>query len=56
MSTYTIYLGAHPIACVSGSEYAHEVYRKTVELAEVLGETASLYLDETGEDVAAYEG
>ena len=56
MTTYTIYLGAHPIACVSGTEYAYEVYRKTAELAEVLGETASLCLDDTGEEIAVFEG
>ena len=37
MNTYTIYLGANPIANVSGTEYAYEVYTKTQELAELLG-------------------
>lgn len=55
MNTYTIYLHANPIACVSGTEYAYEVYTKTVELAELLGQTACLVWDETGEEVACYD-
>lgn len=51
-NTYTIYLGCAPIATVSGTEYAYEVYKKTAELAELLGKTASLVWDETGEEVA----
>ena len=50
-NTYTIYLGCAPIATVSGTEYAYEVYKKTAELAELLGKTASLVWDETGEEV-----
>ena len=53
-NTFTIYLGCAPIATVSGTEYAYEVYKKTTELAELLGKTASLVWDETGEEVAIY--
>ena len=55
MKTYTIYLGAHPIATVSGTEYAYEAYKKTADLAETLGKTACLVVDETGEEVATYD-
>lgn len=54
MNTYTIYLRTNPIACVSGTEYAYEVYTKTVDLAELLGQSACLVWDETGEEVAYY--
>ena len=55
MATYTIYLGATPIATVSGTEYAYEVYKKTVDLAEALNKTALLVWDETAEEVAYYD-
>lgn len=55
MNTYTIYLNANPIACVCGTEYAYEVYAKALDLAELLGNTASLVWDETGEEVACYD-
>lgn len=55
MNTYTIYLGASPIATVSGTEYAYEVYAKTRELAELLCKEASLVWDETAEEVAFYD-
>jgi hypothetical protein len=54
MTTYTIYLGNAPIESVAGTEFAYAVYRKTVELAEMLGKTAALVWDETGEEVASY--
>ena len=54
MITYTIYLGSTPIASVAGFEIAYAVYRKAVELAEMLGKTAALVWDETGEEVASY--
>ena len=53
--TYTIYLGAAPLECVSGVEYAYAVYAKTVELAELLGKGACLVWDATGEIVADHE-
>lgn len=55
MNTYTIYFGATPIATVGGTEYAYEVYTKTKELAELLGEECSLVWDDTGEEVASYD-
>ena len=55
MSTYTIYLGTKPVATVSGTEYAYEVYSKTRELAELLNREASVVWDETGEEVAHFD-
>ena len=55
MNTYTIYLGAAPIATVSGCEYAYIAYRKTVELAEILCQSACLVWNETGEIIADTE-
>ena len=52
--TYTIYLDSTPIATVSGTEYAYEVYTKTASLADLLGKSASLVWDETGEEVASF--
>jgi hypothetical protein len=54
MTTYTIYLGSAPIACVEGTECAYAVYRKTTEIAEILGKSASLVWDDSGEEVASY--
>lgn len=55
MTTYTIYLGATPIANTDGTEYAYAVWRKTKELAELIDTSASLVWDETGEEVESYE-
>lgn len=55
MNTYTIYLGATPIAIINGTEYAYEVWAKVKELAELLGKTADLTWDETDEVVAFYD-
>jgi hypothetical protein len=54
MTTYTVYLGASPIAVTAGVEYTYTVWRKTVELAELTGLSASLVWDETGEVVEDY--
>ena len=54
MTTYTIYLMAKPIACVSGTEYAYAVFAKAVGLAELIGGSCDLVWDETGEIVAHY--
>lgn len=54
MNTYTIYLGSTPIATVSGTEFAYAVYAKTASLADLLGKSASLVWDETGEEVASF--
>lgn len=55
MTTYTIYLGAHPIACVSTGK-AWEVYFAAKTIAEATNCSATLVWDETGEIVAEYEG
>ena len=55
MNTYTIYLGAHPIACVSDTERAYACFEAAKTIAEMTGRTASLVWDETGEEVASYE-
>ena len=46
---YFIYIENRMIAEVEGDEFAWEAYRKTRELADLLGETASLVDGETGE-------
>lgn len=55
MNTYTIYLGANPIATICGTEYAYEVWAKTKELAELLGKDAGLAWDDNGEIVDYYD-
>ena len=55
MTTYTIYLGATPIATTDGTEYTYAVWRKTVELANLIGSSASLVWDETGEVVEEFD-
>lgn len=46
---YFIYIENRMVAEVEGDEFAWEAYRKTCELADLLGETASLVDGETGE-------
>lgn len=46
---YYIYIENRMVAEVEGSEFAWEVYRKTCELADLLGEVANLVDGETGE-------
>lgn len=55
MNTYTIYLGAHPIACVSDTEQAYACFKAAMTIAEMTSRTASLVWDETGEEVASYD-
>lgn len=55
MTTYTIYLGATPIATTDGTDYTYAVWRRTVELAELIGTTASLVWDDTREVVEEYD-
>lgn len=55
MNTYTIYLGAHPIACVCGHDAAYACYEAARTIAEHTNRTAYLVWDETGEQVAGYE-
>ena len=42
MTTYTIYLGATPIKTTDGTEYTYAVWKKTVELADLIGSSACL--------------
>ena len=46
---FYIYISNKEIAEVEGIEYAYEVYRKTGELADLLGDVANLVDGETGE-------
>lgn len=55
MNTYTIYLGAHPIACVGDTERAYACFEAAKTIAEMAGRTASLVWDETGEEVASFD-
>lgn len=55
MTTYTIYLGATPIKTTDGTEYTYAVWRKTVELADLIGSSASLVWDETREVVEEFD-
>ena len=54
MATYTIYLGANPIACVDGTEAAYACWRATKIIAEITGRSACLVWDETGEVVETF--
>ena len=54
MNTYTIYLGANPIATVSGTNVAYTCFEAIKTLAEFTGKEASLVWDETGEEVACF--
>lgn len=46
---YYIYIENRMIAEVEGDEFAWEVYNKTCELADLLGQVANLVDGETGE-------
>ena len=46
---YYIYIENRMVAEVEGNEFAWEAYHKTCELADMLGEIASLVDGETGE-------
>ena len=46
---YYIYIENRMVAEVEGNEFAWEAYSKTCELADMLGEIASLVDGETGE-------
>lgn len=54
MNTYTIYLGAAPIACVT-PEGAYACFEAAKTLAEFTGKEASLVWDETGGEVAYFD-
>lgn len=52
MTTYNVYIENRLVAeNVSGCDFAWEVYRKVIEVAEMLGTEASLVYAETGEVV-----
>ena len=55
MTTYTIYLGATPIANADGTEYVYAIWRKTVELANLINSSACLVWDDTGEVVEEFD-
>ena len=46
---FYIYIENRMVAEIEGYEFAWEVYRKTCELADMIGETANLAPGETGE-------
>jgi hypothetical protein len=46
---FYIYIENRMVAEVEGIEFAYEVYRKTAELADLLGEIANLVDGDTGE-------
>ena len=52
MNTYTIYLGATPIACVADTNAAYACYEAAKTIGEFTGKQISLVWDETGEVVA----
>ena len=52
MNTYTIYLGATPIACVADTNAAYTCYEAAKTIGEFTGKQISLVWDETGEVVA----
>ena len=54
MTTYTIYLGSTPIACVDGVEAAYVCWRAVKIIAETTGRTAALVWDETGEEIETF--
>lgn len=53
MNAYIVYLGNNEIATIEGTECAYAVYRKTAEIAEILGQSASLVWSASGEVVAS---
>ena len=55
MTTYTIYLGAHPIACVGDTDAAYDCFDAAKTLAAYTDRIASLVWDETGEEVASFD-
>lgn len=52
---YWIFLGVTAIAKVTGMEVAYEVYHKTCELAELIGQNCMLVTDEDCEVIAEYK-
>ena len=52
MNTYTIYLGATPIACVADTNAAYACCEAAKTIGKYTGKGASLVWDATGEEVA----
>ena len=52
MNTYTIYVGATPIACVADTDAAYACYEAAKTIGEYADRSVSLVWDETGEEVA----
>ena len=52
---FYIYIGNREITEVAGYDFAWETYRKTCELADLLGEIAHLVDGETGEIIESSE-
>ena len=53
---YHIYIENRMVAEVEGIDFAWEAYRKTCELADLLGEIANLVDGETGEVIQSSDG
>lgn len=53
MNTYTVYLGAKPIACVT-TEGAYPCFEAAKTIAEFTGKTVSLVWDANGEEFAYF--
>lgn len=52
MNTYTIYLGATPIASVADTDAAYACYEAAKTIGEYADRSVSLVWDDTGEEVA----
>lgn len=55
MNTYTVYLGATPIAGGFGADAAYDCFDAAKTIAAYTDRTASLVWDETGEEVAYFD-
>jgi hypothetical protein len=55
MTTYTIYLGSAPIACVADTSDAYACYEAAKTIGLCTGKQVSLVWDETGEEVAYFD-
>jgi hypothetical protein len=54
-TTFTLFLGASPVASVEGTKLAYDAWAKFRDFAEVLGVRASLVYNEDGEVLAEYD-
>ena len=52
MNTYTIYLGATPIASVADTDAAYACYEAAKTIGKYADRSVSIVWDETGEEVA----